>query len=153
MGTKVFSHHQEILTVPSTQPAGHSHLVAAAVNLNHPDRYFHWGFIIVSLANLIVIAVLIALFIAAMAVPFIRPRPVPSPEVPEVEPESRPGVAGATDRTWTGAVRRVGLRFLPPAKLLPDHQPAYVASWAYVFGVGTLTALVVVVCSGLALAF
>ena len=139
--------------MPSTQPAGHSHLVAAAVNLNHPDRYFHWGFIIVSLANLIVIAVLIALFIAAMAVPFVRPRPVPSPQAPEPEPETRPAAVGATDRTWTGAVRRVGLRFLPPAKLLPDHQPAYVASWAYVFGVGTLTALVVVVCSGLALAF
>ena len=137
----------------STQSAAHVHLLAAAVNLNHPDRYFHWGFIIISLANLVVIAVLIALFIAAMAVPFIRPRPAPSADAPETEPDNRSGPTGANDRTWTGAVRRVGLRFLPPAKLLPDHQPAYVASWAYVFGVGTLTALVVVVCSGLALAF
>jgi ubiquinol-cytochrome c reductase cytochrome b subunit len=141
------------IIVPSTQPAAHGHLLAAAFNLNHPDHYLHWGFIIVSVANLVVIAVLIALFIAAMAVPFLRPRPVPSPEAPEAEPDRRSGAAAADGHTWTGAVRRVGLRFLPPAKLLPDHQPAYVASWAYVFGVGTLTALVVVVCSGLALAF
>lgn len=128
-------------------------LMAAAVNLNHPDHYYHWGVVVISLANLIVIAVLIALFIAALAVPFMKPRPVPAAEAPEVQPESRPAVAGAGERTWTGAVRRLGLRFLPPTKLLPDYQPAYVASWAYVFGVATVASLAVVVCTGLALAF
>jgi hypothetical protein len=38
---------------------------------------------------------------------------------------------------------------LPPGKLLPDRQPAYVASWAYMFGVA---ALAVAVASGFALA-
>jgi quinol-cytochrome oxidoreductase complex cytochrome b subunit len=41
---------------------------------------------------------------------------------------------------------------LPPEKLLPDTQPAYVSSWIYVFGVTTLAALVVVIVSGCILA-
>ena len=126
---------------------------AGAINLNHPDHYFHWGFVIISLANLVVIVVLIALFIAALLVPFMKPRPVPAPEVDATEPAGRAQAAVTGEPTWTGAVRRLGLRFLPPAKLLPDYQPAYVASWAYVFGVATLTALMVVIFSGLALAF
>ena len=36
---------------------------------------------------------------------------------------------------WTARIRRRALRMLPPGKLLPDRQPAYVASWIYVFGV------------------
>ena len=40
----------------------------------------------------------------------------------------------------------------PPGKLLPDRQPAYVASWVYVFGVGSLAALGVASVSGFALA-
>lgn len=129
-----------------------SRAVTSPVNLNHPDHYYHWGFVVISLANLIVIIVLVALFIAALAVPFIRPRPVARPPAEE-EPEIPSAPVGPGERTWTGSVRRMGLRFLPPGKLLPDYQPAYVASWAYVFGVATLGALVVVIASGLALAF
>jgi ubiquinol-cytochrome c reductase cytochrome b subunit len=55
--------------------------------------------------------------------------------------------------TWTGRLRRRALRSLPPEELLPDMQPAYVASWAYVFGVLTTAALVVVIASGCILAF
>ena len=53
---------------------------------------------------------------------------------------------------WTGALRRKGVEALPPEKLLPDTQPAYVASWIYVFGVLTLSALVVVIGTGSLLA-
>jgi quinol-cytochrome oxidoreductase complex cytochrome b subunit len=49
---------------------------------------------------------------------------------------------------WTGGLRRYWLRTLPPEKMLPDEQPAYVASWIYVFGVLTLSALLVVLISG-----
>ena len=53
---------------------------------------------------------------------------------------------------WTSRVRRRALKALPPGKLLPDRQPAYVASWIYVFGVGSLAAFGVAIVSGFALA-
>src|SRR5512139_1245507 len=53
---------------------------------------------------------------------------------------------------WTGAIRRRAVRALPPDKLLPDEQPSWVASWIYVFGVLTLSALCVVLASGAILA-
>lgn len=40
---------------------------------------------------------------------------------------------------------------VPPGEALPDHQPEYVASWIYVFGVLTVAGLVVVVGSGVVL--
>jgi quinol---cytochrome c reductase cytochrome b subunit, bacillus type len=56
-----------------------------------------------------------------------------------------------TGRGWTGALRDRLVKSLPPDQLLPDSQPAYVASWIYVFGVATLAALVMIIVSGLAL--
>jgi ubiquinol-cytochrome c reductase cytochrome b subunit len=56
-------------------------------------------------------------------------------------------------KTWTGALRRRWLDELPPEKLLPDTQPAYVASWIYIFGVLTIAALVMILLSGLVLSF
>ena len=54
-------------------------------------------------------------------------------------------------KMWTNRVRRKFYGKLPPEKLLPDRQPAYVASWIYVFGVLTISALAVVVATGFAL--
>jgi quinol-cytochrome oxidoreductase complex cytochrome b subunit len=56
------------------------------------------------------------------------------------------------DRSWTAAVRDRVSGLVPAGQVLPDRQPAYVASWIYVFGVLTLAALVVVIASGLVLA-
>ncbi len=53
--------------------------------------------------------------------------------------------------TWTGRLRRSALRAFPPDRLLPEHQPAYVSSWVYVFGVLTIASLIVVVGSGIVL--
>jgi ubiquinol-cytochrome c reductase cytochrome b subunit len=53
---------------------------------------------------------------------------------------------------WTGALRNRLVKDLPPDQLLPDHQPAYVHSWIYIFGVGTIAALVMIIVSGLILA-
>ena len=53
---------------------------------------------------------------------------------------------------WTARARRRALTSLPPNKLLPDRQPAYVASWVYVFGVASLAALAIVIVSGFAIA-
>ena len=56
------------------------------------------------------------------------------------------------ERQWTTRLRRRFVHLLPPEKLLPDTQPVYVSSWIYVFGVTTLSALVVVIASGSLLA-
>ena len=53
---------------------------------------------------------------------------------------------------WTARLRRRVVNALPPDRLLPDRQPAYVASWIYVFGVLTTAALVVVIVTGCLLA-
>ncbi len=52
----------------------------------------------------------------------------------------------------TAKLRRRAVDALPPQKLLPDRQPAYVASWIYVFGVLTISALSVVILTGIVLA-
>jgi hypothetical protein len=45
-------------------------LLAALVNLNHPGRYIHWGFVQMSLANLLVIVLMILVFVLALLLPF-----------------------------------------------------------------------------------
>ena len=55
-------------------------------------------------------------------------------------------------RMWTARLRGAAVKALPPERLLPDKQPAYVSSWVYVFGVLTLTSFVVVLISGAVLA-
>ncbi|HXY43553.1 MAG TPA: cytochrome b N-terminal domain-containing protein [Acidimicrobiales bacterium] len=61
-----------------------------------------------------------------------------------VSPDDRP--------TWTGRFRARAVGSFPPERLLPDRQPAYVASWIYVFGALTLAAFAVVLLSGAVLA-
>ena len=56
------------------------------------------------------------------------------------------------DPSWTVRLRERLTGVVPPGEALPDKQPAYVASWIYVFGVLTLAALVVVLVSGALLA-
>jgi hypothetical protein len=46
------------------------HVLAAFVNLNHPGRYVHWGFIQLSLANLLVIGLMLLVFVLAIVLPF-----------------------------------------------------------------------------------
>ena len=52
------------------------------------------------------------------------------------------------ERMWTARLRNRATRAFPPEQLLPDRQPAYVASWIYVFGVATLAALLIVLATG-----
>src|SRR5262249_24506598 len=56
------------------------------------------------------------------------------------------------DRPWTARLRGRAVRALPPHRLLPDEQPAYVSSWIYVFGVGAIASFLMVLGSGLVLA-
>ena len=55
-------------------------------------------------------------------------------------------------RSWTFWTRERLVKALPPDRALPDSQPAYVASWIYVFGVLTLAALFMIIISGIVLA-
>ena len=97
---------------------------------------------------------MVVIFGAALLLPFPgRHRPIlPPEEAPE--PEKIPGYDSepGDERMWTARARRWTLGSFPPKKLLPDRQPAYVASWVYVFGVASLAALAVVLASGGALA-
>jgi len=43
---------------------------ASLVNLSGPGRYVHWGFIQISVANLILIGLMVLVFIAAIVIPF-----------------------------------------------------------------------------------
>ena len=41
-----------------------------ALGLNGPGRYFHWGVVQISAANLVVIAIMVGIFVAALLLPF-----------------------------------------------------------------------------------
>jgi len=132
-----------------------------AIDLNQPGAYLHWSIFNVSVANLVLIAVMVVIFGAALMLPFPKGETYPAQQAATGPAAGEPlagspaaaGPAAGEDASmWTARVRRGALRLLPPGKLLPDRQPAYVASWAYVFGVASLAALGVAIVSGFALA-
>ena len=131
-------------------------VATAPINLDHPGTYLHWSIFTVSVADLCLIAVMVVIFGAALLLPFPKGRTYPPAprETGPARPGGRPPRPGSDEDAdmWTSRVRRFATRILPPGKLLPDRQPAYVASWIYVFGVGSLAAFGVVVVSGFALA-
>ncbi len=52
-------------------------ILGALVNLGGTGRYIHWGFIQISVANFVVICLMVVVFVAAILVPFRhRLRPV-----------------------------------------------------------------------------
>jgi len=135
------------------------------MDLNSPGSYLNWSIFTVSVANLVLIAVMVAIFGAALLLPFPgrhASRGAAAVEVPAAGDETGAtydrrvtGQAAAADpdsRMWTARVRRWALAVLPPGKLLPDRQPAYVASWIYVFGVASLAALGMAIVSGFTIA-
>src|SRR6266567_2002103 len=132
-----------------------------AINLNHPGSYLNWNIFTISVANLVLIAVMVAIFGAALLLPF-PGRYRQDDQAPQLTEPDEAGlnaaeaagftVAEGDERMWTARVRRRAMTSLPPNKLLPDRQPAYVASWVYVFGVGSLAAFGVAIVSGFAIA-
>ena len=127
-----------------------------AIGMNQPGSFVHWSIFTVSVANLVLIAVMVVIFGAALLLPF--PRGVRAGRAAGDAADGGTAAAGipagddGTAGMWTARVRRRALTSLPPGKLLPDTQPAYVASWIYVFGAGSLAALGVVIVSGFGLA-
>jgi len=140
---------------------GFGQIQAAVTNLARPGQYLHWSIFTVSLANLLVVGAMVAIFGLALLLPFPHRRRLAaeaaeassaSPSQTTAAPVLKPEADSDSGRMWTGLVRRTAVGLLPPDKLLPDRQPAYVASWVYVFGVATLAALGVAIVSGLAIA-
>ncbi len=160
---------------------GASPLTAAVFDLNGPGRYLHWSIFQVSESNLVLIGAMVVIFGLALLLPFPGKHAAgpgeDAPATTALEPADgavdaaaeepaahassstraarrRAGPADPSDTSdmWTARLRNRALSLLPPGKLLPDHQPAYVASWIYVFGVATIAALGVAIVSGLAIA-
>src|SRR5246127_4096313 len=141
-----------------------------AIDLNAPGSYLTWSIFTISEANLVLIAVMVAIFGIALLAPFPGRRhgsatdaetgpgaaPVPADPVESADGLDHLGIAASGDdadaRMWTARVRRWALSVLPPGKLLPDRQPAYVASWVYVFGVASLAAFGMAIVSGFTIA-
>ena len=133
------------------------HAGPLAINLNNPGHYLTWSFIDISVANLVVIVVMVLIFGAALLIPFPhagRGAVAADAGLAEQDAAAIADPAGASAAAepgdadmWTARVRTMAARLLPPKKLLPDRQPAYVASWVYVFGVATIAASVAVAVS------
>jgi hypothetical protein len=121
--------------------------------MNSPSHILHWSFVDITLANLIVIAIMVVIFGLALVLRFPHRG---SDEAPVTAGESDAAQSAAPEpgdeKMWTARVRTRAAGVLPPKKLLPDRQPAYVASWIYTFGVASLVALGIVIASGFALA-
>ncbi len=47
-------------------------LVGSLINLNGNGRYIHWGFIQLSVANFVVIVLMVVVFVLAILLPFPR---------------------------------------------------------------------------------
>ncbi len=45
-------------------------LLGALINLNGSGRYIHWGFIQISVANFVVIILMVVVFVLAILLPF-----------------------------------------------------------------------------------
>jgi hypothetical protein len=118
--------------------AGH---VPVAVGLNQPGTYLQWNVFTISVANLVLIAVMVVIFGAALLLPFPAGRRHDAEPADAADPAVETAFAAAPGDERTARVRRRAMVALPPGKLLPDRQPAYVASWAYVFGVASVAAL------------
>jgi hypothetical protein len=130
-------------------------LFAAPVNLDAPGRYVHWSIFTISVANLALIAVMVVIFGLALLLPFPGRHHYdedPSDDLTEERSPVSPAVPDDRDPDtadmWTARIRRQAVAQLHPGKLLPDRQPAYVASWVYVFGVATPAALGMAIVSG-----
>jgi hypothetical protein len=49
-------------------------LLGSIIDLNGPGRYVHWGFVQISVANLVLIGLMVIVFVGAILIPFRRHR-------------------------------------------------------------------------------
>ena len=65
---------------------------------------------------------------------------------------SSPAIDPADSAQWTAKLRDSMVKALPPERMMPDRQPAYLSSWIYIFGALTIAALSIVILTGCILA-
>src|SRR5215475_164702 len=84
----------------------------AAIDLNQPSTYLHWSIFNVSVANLVLIAVMVVIFGAALLLPFPgRHRTEPAETAAGAAPEEAAAAYlgdPADAKMWTARVRRWG---------------------------------------------
>jgi hypothetical protein len=71
-------------------------ILGSVVDLNHPGHYVHWGFIQLSVANLVVIGLMVVVFVLALILPFPHAKAAPNRARPETRPPDAP--SGGTPR-------------------------------------------------------
>jgi ubiquinol-cytochrome c reductase cytochrome b subunit len=118
--------------------------------MDTPATYVHWMFIDISVPNLLLILLMIVVFAMALLLPFPRHKATPALDNAESSVTEQPEVP-ADPSNWTARVREFVSSRWPWHQLLPDRQPAYVASWVYMFGIGAIAALLWIVTSGVIL--
>lgn len=115
------------------------------IDLSGTQRFIEIGWFRITIANLVVIVLMLVVFAAAVLVPF--------PKGERTRPDREPTVVDDDDAGggWTGSTRRWVRRQFPLSRMLPSSEPTYVASWTYTFGVATLASLAVIIGTGIAL--
>src|SRR5258707_15166936 len=100
-----------------------------AIDLNQPGSYLHWNIFNISVANLVLIGVMVVIFGAALVLPFPKGKTYPAeqsvtdPATGEPLPAGH-ALAGARHaqptaddedaKMWTARLRRRALALLPP---------------------------------------
>jgi ubiquinol-cytochrome c reductase cytochrome b subunit len=117
--------------------------------MESPATYLNIGFVSISVPNLLVVLGMIGAFVAALLLPFPRHRVLPEAAKTEAAPQLAD--LGSDAGNWTSRLRGLLNRTWPSQRLLPDRQPAFVASWMYLFGVCAIAALLWIIASGVIL--
>jgi len=95
------------------------HAGPLALDLNNPGRYLHWSFIEISVANLIVIVVMMIIFGLALLIRFPHSGSALPAEAETEDPTVTAAAALPGDADmWTAKARTKVAGLLPPKKLL-----------------------------------
>jgi hypothetical protein len=102
-----------------------------AINMNSPSTLLHWSIFQVTVANLVLIAVMVGIFGTALLLPFPRGRPeeLSTATGSATDDAAQDGTASTGDSAddgdagmWTARLRRRALRALPPGTVVTARE-------------------------------
>ena len=104
--------------------AGAAH-APIAINLDQPGSYLNWNIFTISVANLVLIAVMVVIFGAALLLPFPGRHHPNLPPEETTEPDQIPGYkpAEGDEKMWTARARRWALSTFRPRRSCPTASP------------------------------